>query len=502
MAAEEHEVVVAGGGPTGMMLAAELKLAGIDAAIVERRVTQELDGSRARGLHSRTIEVLDQRGIADRFIEAGEPMQVQGYAQIALLDISDFPTRHPYGLALMQSRFEEILAGWVEELGVPVLRGRELSGFAQDEAGVDVELEGGDAIRAQYLVGCDGGRSVVRKAAGIEFPGWEPTVSHLLAEARLAKTPEEWGIHRNEHGISALSPPNDDGVAGVMVTEREVGTAEPTLEDLSEELVAAYGTDFGIHSPTWLTRFTDATRQAATYRAGRVLLAGDAAHIHYPASGQGLGIGVQDAVNLGWKLAQVVNGTSSPALLDTYEAERHPVAAAALQSTMAQTALMRSDPRVEALRGVVADLLGTDEARRRYGAMLAGLDIHYDRGEGHPLLGRRLPDLELATADGPRRLYCWLHEARPLLLDLGAAGGLAESLAPWADRVQLVEATYDGPWELPVLGPVTAPAAVFVRPDGYVGWVAEQAGIAGLEDALAAWCGPPAGFSARRPSGS
>jgi 3-(3-hydroxy-phenyl)propionate hydroxylase len=489
MVEDERAVMVAGGGPTGLMLAGELALAGVDVAIVERRDTQKLEGSRARGLHCRTIEVLDQRGIADRFIEAGQPMQVQGYAQIALLDISDFPTRHPYGLALMQGRFEEILAGWVEELGVPILRGREVSGFSQDETGVDIDLDRGETIRAQYLVGCDGGRSVIRKAAGIGFGGWDPTVSHLLAEAKLAETPEEFGIHRNEHGISALSPPNEDGLVGVMVTEREIGTGEPAMDLLSRELVAAYGTDFGIHDPAWLTRFTDASRQAETYRAGRVLLAGDAAHIHYPASGQGLGIGVQDAVNLGWKLAQVVHGTSRPDLLDTYEAERHPVGAAAIRSTMAQTALMRSDPRVEALRDVVADLLAMEEARKRYGAMLSGLDIHYDLGDGHPLLGRRMPDLDLETAGGPIRVYGLLHGAKAVLLDFGA--GITAAAAPWSERARIMEAHPSGSWELPVLGDVAAAAAVLVRPDGYVAWVSGGS-RAGLTDALTRWLGAPA----------
>jgi 2-polyprenyl-6-methoxyphenol hydroxylase-like FAD-dependent oxidoreductase len=496
----EHAVVIAGGGPTGMMLAAELALAGVDVAIVERRATPELAGSRAGGLHSRTIEVLDQRGVAERFLSQGQVAQVGSFATVTL-DISDFPTRHNYGLGLWQSRIEEILAGWVGELEVAIHRGREVAGFAQDDGGVDVHLAGGGSVRAQYLVGCDGGRSAVRKAAGIEFPGWDPSMSALIAEVEMREEPE-LGIRRDENGIHGLGRVEyeirdgevvyaDSGPVRVMVTEGEVGrTAEPTLRDLSEALVGVYGTDYGLESASWISRFTDTTRQAASYREGRVLLAGDAAHVHSPAGGQGLNIGVQDAVNLGWKLAQVVKGTSPPGLLDTYHAERHPVAARALRHTMAQVALNRPlDARFEALRDSVAEMLGMDEPRRRFAGLLSGLDVHYDLGEGHPLLGRRMPDLDLVTADGPVRVFTLLHGARPLLLDLGGSGRL--DVAAWADRVQAVDASYDGPWELPVIGAVSAPAAVLVRPDGYVAWVGEP-GDPGLRDALTRWFGPPA----------
>jgi hypothetical protein len=280
------------------------------------------------------------------------------------------------------------------------------------------------------------------------------------------------------------------GTVGVMLTEEQVGaTTEPTLRDLSEALIAVYGTDYGIHSPTWISRFTDMTRQAAAYRKGRVLLAGDAAHVHSPVGGQGLNTGVQDAVNLGWKLAQVVHRTSPESLLDTYQAERHPVAARVLRNTMAQTALMRVDDRIEALRETVSQLLGMDEPRERFGAMMSGLDIHYDLGEGHPLLGRRMPDLEPITADGLVRVFTLLHDARPVLLDLGTPGGL--DIAPWSDRVLLVDAEHAGEWELPVVGSVTAPTAVLIRPDGYVAWVGERTDV-GLTDALTTWFGPPA----------
>jgi 2-polyprenyl-6-methoxyphenol hydroxylase-like FAD-dependent oxidoreductase len=492
-----HSVVVAGGGPTGLMLAAELALAGVDVAVVERRTSQDFPGSRAGGLHSRSIEIFDQRGIADRFVSEGQVAQVVGFAGVSF-DISDFPTRHPYSLGLWQKHIERILAGWVGELAVTIYRGREVTGFAQDETGVDVELSDGESLRAKYLVGCDGGRSLIRKAAGIDFPGWDPTTSSLIAEVEVAKEPE-LGIHRNAFGVHSFGRLEyeirdgevvyaDSGPVGVMVTEEHVGpTTEPTLRDLSKALIAVYGTDYGIHNPTWISRFTDMTRQAASYRDRRVLLAGDAAHVHAPDGGQGLQIGVQDAVNLGWKLAQVVNRTAPESLLDTYHAERHPVAARVLRNTMASVALRRRDDRTEALRAVIAELLEADEPRRRFAATMSGLDIHYDLGEGHPLLGRRMPDLDLVTANGPLRVFTLLHNARPVLLNLGEPGGF--DITPWADRVQLIDAEYVGTWELPALGAVTAPTAVLIRPDGYVAWVGDLA-QPGLADALTTWFGP------------
>jgi 2-polyprenyl-6-methoxyphenol hydroxylase-like FAD-dependent oxidoreductase len=500
VAMTEHAVVIAGGGPTGLMLAGELALAGVDVAIVERRASPELIGSRAGGLHSRTIEVLDQRGIADRFLSEGQVAQVAGFAGVSL-DISDFPTRHPYSLGLRQNHIERILAGWVDELAVTIYRGIEVTGFAQDDAGVDVERSDGRSLRGQYLVGCDGGRSLVRKAAGIAFPGSDPTTSNLIAEAELAETPPEWGIRRDALGIHALGRVEyeirngeivyaDHGPVGVLVTEQHVGqTTEPTLSDLSAALITVYGTDYGIHSPTSISRFTDAARQAASYRKGRALIAGDAAHVHPPDGGQGLQTGVQDAVNLGWKLAQVVKGTSPESLLDTYHAERHPIGARVLRNTMASIVLRREDKRTKALRDTIAELLGMDEPRRRFAAMMSGLDIHYDLGEGHPLLGRRMPDLDLVTATGPLRVFTLLHDARPVLLNLGEPGGF--DITPWADRVQLIDAEYAGPWELPAIGAVTAPIAVLVRPDGYVAWVGDLTKV-GLADALTTWFGPPA----------
>ena len=494
----DHAVVIVGGGPTGLMLAGELALADVDVTIAERRDSQDLAGSRAGGLSSRTIEVFDQRGIADRFLAEGQIAQVAGFASVRL-DLSDFPTRHNYGLALWQNHIERIMAGWVRELRVPIHYGTEVSGFMQEDDGVDVVLADGRSMRTQYLVGCDGGRSRIRKAAGIDFPGWEATMSALIAQVEMAEEPE-LGIRRTPSGMHALGKVEYEikgseviyrqgGTVGVMLTESQVGTSEPTLRDLSERLIAVYGTDYGVHSPTWISRFTDTSRQAACYRKGRVLLAGDAAHIHSPVGGQGLNTGVQDAVNLGWKLAQVVKQTSPDSLLDTYHAERHPVGARVLRDTMAQVALMRVDDRVDALREAVSELLSMAEPRKKFAARMSGLDIHYDLGEGHPLLGRRMPDLDLETASGSIRVFTLLHNAKPVLINFSTPGAI--DVAPWAGRVQLIDAKYDGAWELPALGAVTAPTAALIRPDGYVAWVGDATHV-GLAAALTTWFGPPA----------
>lgn len=483
-----HAVVIAGGGPTGLMLAGELALAGVDVAIVERRANQSLVGSRAGGLHSRAIEVLDQRGIAERFISEGQIYPMLRFH--VPLNMSDFPTRHNYVLGLRQNHIERILAGWIDELAVPIYREREVTDFAQDDSGVDVELSNEQTLRAQYLVGCDGGRSIVRKAAGIEFPGWDPTTSWLIAEVEWSEEPA-WGFRDDALGTHAIGRLEDGKRAGIVLTEPHVGSAsEPTLRDVRELLVTVYGTDFGIHSPTWISRFTDMTRQAAAYRVERVFLAGDAAHVHPPVGGQGLNIGIQDAVNLGWKLAQVVKGISPESLLDSYHAERHPVGAAVLGNTMAQMALRRPDDRTKALGRYVSDMLNMDGPRRHIVAEVSGLGVHYELGDGHPLLGRRMPDLDLLTASGPVRVYKLLHHARPLLLNLGDSGSI--DIAGWAERVQLIDASYAGTWELPAIGAVAPPGAVLIRPDGYVAWVGEGAQL-GLADALTTWFGSPTG---------
>ena len=484
----EHAVVIAGGGPTGLMLAGELALAAVDVAIVERRDSQDLAGLRAGGLYSRTTEVLDQRGIADRFVSQGQLTRRAPFAGTTL-DISDLPTRHNYFLALWQTRIERILADWVSEFEVPIYRGHEVTGFAQHDTGVDVELSDGRSLRVKYLVGCDGSRSLIRKKAGIDFPGWDPSTSYLIAEVEMAEEPE-WGIRRSEKGINAFAKIEDGKRVRVVVNEQHLGQRdEPTIRDVREALSAVYGTDYGLRSATYISRFTDMARQAASYRDKRVLLAGDAAHVHSPVGGQGLNIGVQDAMNLGWKLAQVVHGTSAESLLETYHAERHPVGARVLRNTMALTAVNRGEDRIGALREMLSELLQMDEPRKQYFAMMSGLDIHYDFGKGHPLLGRRMPDLDLVTANGSLRVFTLLHDARPVLLNFAEPGGF--DIAPWADRVQLIDAKYVGTWELPALGAVTAPTAVLIRPDGYVAWVGDPTQVE-LADALTTWFGPPA----------
>jgi 2-polyprenyl-6-methoxyphenol hydroxylase-like FAD-dependent oxidoreductase len=480
---DKHDVVIAGGGPTGLMLAAELALQGIKAIIIERRDDQGVQGARAGGLHARTIEIFDQRGLAGRFLSEGKTAQVAGFAGVPL-DISDFPTRHPYGLALWQKHIERILAERVAELGVSVRHGLEVTGFDQDPDGVNVALSDGGTVRTSYLAGCDGGRSLVRKAAGIAFTGSDPTVSNLIAEASFTEEPEAWGIRRDALGIHALSR-EDDGTVRVMVTEKTIGAGDPTLDELKTAMTEVYGSDFGIHAVTWLSRFSDATRQAEIYRQGRVLLAGDAAHTHPPDGGQGLQLGIQDAVNLGWKLAQVVQGISPDSLLDTYHAERHPVAARALQTTLASVALRPQDDRTKAVRDTLTWLIGMDEPRKTFAGLMSGLGLRYDLGDSHPLVGRRMPDLDLSIAGQATHVYGLMHGAPWLFIDFGAR----VDIAPWTAHVQRVDAAYGGPWDLPVIGRVPAPGAVLIRPDGYVAWAGDTV-TPDLTDTLSLWLKP------------
>ncbi|MGS0623492.1 FAD-dependent monooxygenase [Ralstonia sp. VS2407] len=481
-----HAVVIAGGGPTGLMLAAELALVGIDVAIVERRANQDVVGVRALGLHARSVEVLDQRGVAERFVSQGKTYPVVHFGENPL-DISDFPTRHNYVLGLWQHHTERILAEWVSELGVPFYREREVTGFLQDDSGVDVTLSDGQVLRAQYLVGCDGGRSAVRKAAGIAFAGWDATTSWLIAEVHTTQTPPPFGFKYDAIGRHAVAPMEDGKCVRFVLTERQLGTDNaPTLADLSEALIAVYGTDFGAHRPNWISRFSDMARQAVAYRDKRVLLAGDAAHVHPPMGGQGLNMGMQDAVNLGWKLAAVIKRTAPDSLLDSYHAERHPVAARTLRNTLAQVVLLRQDERSKALSEITSELFRMDEPRRHLVGMVSALDVRYDFGEGHPLLGRRMLDLDLETAEGPVRVFHLLHGAGALLINFGPADAI--DIAPWADRVRRVDARYAGTWSLPVVGTVPAPAAVLIRPDGHVAWVGDGT-TAGLQAALHRWFG-------------
>ena len=340
----------------------------------------------------------------------------------------------------------------------------------QDDDGVAVDVSDGSSIRAQYLVGCDGGRSLIRKSAGIDFRGLDPTTSWMIAEVDMDEEPEI-GVRPEGGGIGPVDRVNGGGPYGVVLKEREVHhIGEPSLAELREALVAAYGSAFGLRGASWISRFTDVSRQAAAYRHGRVLLAGDAAHVHPPQGGQGLNTGVQDAVNLGWKLAQVIDATSPDSLLDTYHTERHPVGARVLQNTMAAVALSTTDDRHQALREIMAELLSIDESRRRIAGMICALDIRYDLGDGHPLVGRRMPDLDLHTAAGSTRVFALLRDVRPVLLNLREPGTLDYSAL---NPVTVVDASYDGIWELPVVGEVAAPAAVLIRPDGHVAWAGD-----------------------------
>jgi 3-(3-hydroxy-phenyl)propionate hydroxylase len=481
----KHNVVIAGGGPTGLTLGAELQLAGVDVAIVERRATQELPGARGGGMHPRTLEVFDQRGIVDRFLSQGKPVQALGF-NMAHLDMSDFPTRYPYSLALWQNHIERILAEWVEQLGVMIYRGCEVVGFTQDDNSVAIQLSDGSALQAEYLVGCDGGRSAVRKAAGIEFPGSEATLSWLIAEFEMREEPA-WGFREDANGSHGIGKVEESGRVRVVLTEAELQTdTDPSWHDFKQALASVYGTDFGAHNPTWLSRFTDMTRQAVAYRDRRVLLAGDAAHVHPPIGGQGLNLGVQDGMNLGWKLAQVVKGTSPESLLDTYHAERHAVGARVLKGTMAQSALRRRDGRTRALSEYVNQFTKMNEVRKSLVAELSGLGVRYELGDAHPLLGTRIPDLDLITFDGEIRMFSLLHSARPAVVNFRERGGF--DITPWRDRVQWVDARCTAAWELPAVGTLATPGAVLVRPDGYVAWASED-NWDGLEEALIRWFG-------------
>ncbi|MER7131129.1 FAD-dependent monooxygenase [Streptosporangium saharense] len=482
---EKTDVVIAGGGPTGLMLACELRLAGVEVVVLDRLAERGRE-SRAGGIHARTMEILDQRGILGGFLDEGRPLAV-GHFSALPLDFGGFETRYPFLLMVLQTAVERLLEERAVRLGVRVRWSSGVTGLRQDDDGVEIETEGGGRLRAAYLVGCDGGRSTVRKLAGIGFPGTPATMTALLGDVSLADPPPGRIFQeRREHGSFSVLPFGEDWYR-VMTDEYDHVAdrdAPVTFETLRETFVRIAGTDYGMHSPRWVSRYGDAARQAERYRVGRVLLAGDAAHIHFPAGGQGLNMGVQDAFNLGWKLALVVNGTAPEELLDSYHAERHPVAEAVLHNTRAQTVLGRPGAQMNALRETFSRLIEVDEVNRLLGGMITALDIRYPLGDGHPLLGRRVPDLDLLTPCGPARLYGLLHAARPLLLDLGAG----ETVEGWADRVDLVEASCaDRVWTLPVVGEVPAPEALLVRPDGHVAWVA---GSGSPETALTTWCGP------------
>ncbi|MCK2239410.1 MULTISPECIES: rifampin monooxygenase [unclassified Crossiella] len=472
------DVIIAGCGPTGAMLAAELRLHDMRVLVLEKE-TKPVSFVRIVGLHIRSIELMAMRGLLDRILEHGRQRPAGGFfAAIAKPAPEGLDTAHAYLLGIPQPVIVHLLEEHAIALGAQVRRGCAVAGVEQDDEGVTVELADGERLRSRYLVGCDGGRSTVRTLLGVGFPGEPSRTDTLMGELEVGVSQEEIAAKvthiRETNKVFSLDP-FGEGVYRVVVPATEVSqdrAEPPTLEDFRRALRAIAGTDFGVHSPRWLSRFGDATRLAERYRVGRVLLAGDAAHIHPPAGGQGLNLGVQDAINLGWKLAAQIRGWAPETLLDTYQAERHPVAADVLDNTRAQMLLGSAEPGARAMRRLLTELMDFDEVNRHLIEKITAIGIRYDFGAGLDLLGRRLRDLDLKQG----RLYDQLHRGRGLVLDrtewLTVEG--------WSDRVDLIAdptAALDVP-------------ALLLRPDGHVAWIGEHQ--QDLDDHLARWFGRPA----------
>jgi 2-polyprenyl-6-methoxyphenol hydroxylase-like FAD-dependent oxidoreductase len=492
-------VIIAGAGPTGLTLATEVRRGGADVLLLERRPNRGVEGSRAAGMQPRTIEMLDQRGIADRFLAAGPPSDLGNFVGIRL-DYSTLPSRFPYALNIMQAETERVLEDVAAELDAPVRWSTEVTRVRQDGDGVEVAVQGPDGaetLSGSYLVGCDGGRSTVRKLTGVGFPGTDATMACLIGDVELDEPPQRpLFLDRRESGlITAIQ--FRPGWYRVVTTEREraVGPDDPvTIEELRESAKRVAGTDFGMRSPRWLSHFTDAIRQAEQYRLGRVLLAGDAAHIHLPAGGQGMNMGMQDAFNLGWKLAAVMRGDAPDELLDTYQAERHATDTDILKVIRAQSVLCGPDQRMTELYEIFTHLVGFSDVNRYLSTTLSGLDIRYPMAGEHPLLGRRVPDVSIRCDGTTSRIYNLLHPAKAVLLDFSGSEQLRAATVGWEGRINVVQAGCSpDTWALPGAETVSVPTALLIRPDGYVSWVNDgDKDLSLLRESLTTWCGPGA----------
>lgn len=470
----DSPVIIVGAGPAGLMLAAELRMGGAEVLVLEALAARSGE-SRGLGLFIRTMEVFDQRGLLPRFGNpSGSPL---GHFGGVPLDLSVLGGSHLANRTVPQSQTEQVLEEWATELGAEIRRGHRVVGLRQDDDGVDVEVSGSDGayrLRCEYLVGCDGGRSKVRKAAGFDFPGNEGTMEMFQVDLRGADVRQR-EIGEKVSGGMVMGGPLGDGVFRITICERDnppkVRTEPPTFAEAAAAWKRLTGEDISHAEPVWIGAFTDATRLVTEYRRGRVLLAGDSAHIHLPAGGQGMNTSIQDAVNLGWKLASVVRGTTPDSMLDTYHGERHPVGQRLAMNTRAQALLFLRGEEMLPLRQVLTELVGFDDVHRHLAAMVSGLGINYDVGGGdHPLLGARMPHQELVGADGKTSTTELLRPARGVLVDCADDDGLRRAAEPWADRVDVVTATPHGGTG----SPIDETAAVLLRPDGHVAWIPES----------------------------